>query len=93
MPELYGPEQLIHQLDVAMKRDTDDEAPDDADYWKVRAVLEIARQIERLEATIRTRGIEAPYKDVLFHDPKATCIKAVERGEQRCPGHAVAVLD
>ena len=58
MPRIYDPEQLIYQLDLAMKRHPDAEPPDDADYWKARAALEIARQIERLEATIRTAAQE-----------------------------------
>lgn len=57
MPRIYGPEQLIYQLETAMKL-RPEEPSDDADYWKARAALEIARQIERLETTIRTVGLE-----------------------------------
>ena len=58
MSRLYTPEQLIYQLDVAMKRDPDSAPPDDGDYWQALAALQIALQIERLEATIRIAFLE-----------------------------------
>jgi len=50
-----GPDRLIRILDVDDGLSRPSDGPN---YWNARAILEVARQLERLEATIRTAFME-----------------------------------